>query len=71
MTNSMRRDLATEDYLISEIPVIACFRQDEEVPKPLVILSHGFLKSKEDLKDELKMLADLGYYAVAIDNRGH
>lgn len=71
MTNSMRRDLVTEDYLISEIPVIACFRKDEGTPKPLVILSHGFLKSKEDLKDELEMLADLGYYAVAMDNRGH
>jgi dienelactone hydrolase len=71
MTISMSRGLVTEDYLISEIPVIACFRQDEGAPKPLVILSHGFGKSKEDLKDELEMLAHMGYYAVAMDNRGH
>jgi len=71
MTISMNRGLVTEDYFISGIPVITCFSQDEAMPKPLVILSHSFGKSKEDLKDELEMLADLGYCAVAMDNRGH
>jgi dienelactone hydrolase len=71
MTISMSRGLVTEDYLISEIPVLACFRQDEGTPKPLVILSHGFGGAKEDLKDEMEMLADMGYYAVAMDNHGH
>lgn len=70
MTISTSEDLVTEDYLISEIPVLTCFRQDG-TPKPLMILSHGFGGSKEDLKDEMEMLASLGYYAVVMDNRGH
>jgi dienelactone hydrolase len=71
MTISMNKGLVTKNCLIAGTPVLACFKQAEGTPKPLIILSHGFRGSKKDLKDKLEMLAELEYYAVAIDNRGH
>jgi 2-succinyl-6-hydroxy-2,4-cyclohexadiene-1-carboxylate synthase len=35
------------------------------------LLIHGFTGAKEDFTDWLDPLADLGWHAVAIDNRGH
>ncbi len=35
------------------------------------LLIHGFTGAKEDFTDWLEPLADLGWHAVAIDNRGH
>ena len=32
---------------------------------------HGFTGAKEDFTDWLDPLAELGWHAVAIDNRGH
>jgi dienelactone hydrolase len=71
MQSEMNESLVTKNYLIAETPVLACFNQPENTSKPLVILSHGFRGSKNDLKDKLEMLAGLGYYAITIDNRGH
>jgi alpha-beta hydrolase superfamily lysophospholipase len=71
MQNEMNESLVTKNYLIAETPVLACFNKAENTLKPLVIFSHGFRGSKKDLKDKLEMLARRGYYAVAIDNRGH
>lgn len=67
----MNKRQVTEEYLIAQIPVLACYRQTEGAPKPLVILSHGFKGTKDDLRDKLELLADMEYYAVAMDNRGH
>jgi len=67
----MNGHLVTEEYLIGGTPVLACFNQAECQPRPLVILSHGFQGSKDDLRDKAAILASMGYYAVAIDNRGH
>ena len=61
-----------EKKTIKEIPVIIC-KRDDNFKKPLVFMSHGFTGSKDDIKNKgyLNHLAELGYYAVAIDNRLH
>lgn len=61
-----------EKKTIRDIPTILC-KSDDNRKKPLVIVSHGFTQSKETYaaNDCLKDLAELGYYAVAIDNRLH
>src|SRR3954454_13056429 len=38
--------------------------------RPLLLV-HGFTGAKEDFTDWLDPLAELGWHAVAIDNRGH
>jgi 3-oxoadipate enol-lactonase len=38
--------------------------------RPLLLV-HGFTGAKEDFTDWLDPVADLGWHAVAIDNRGH
>ncbi len=65
------RNSIVERFKIGEIPVLACFDADRGFPKPLVIISHGFRGSKENLRERAAALAKLGYYAVAIDNCGH
>ena len=61
-----------ENITIEGIPVIINSR-DDDTRKPLVILSHGFSGSKADFINGgyLHELAELGYYAAAIDNRFH
>lgn len=61
-----------EKKTIRGIPAIIS-RRDDKSKKPLVILSHGFTQSKDTYSANgcLKELAELGYYAVAIDNRLH
>lgn len=61
-----------ETKTIHDIPTIIS-RRDDKSKKPLVILSHGFTQSKDTFSANgyLKELAELGYYAVAIDNRLH
>lgn len=61
-----------EMKIIRDIPAIISRRNDNS-KKPLVILSHGFTQSKYTYSTNgyLKELAELGYYAVAIDNRLH
>lgn len=57
---------------IRDIPVMTC-RRDDNLKKPLVIISHGFTGSKADFKKNgcLIELAESGYYAAAVDNRLH
>ena len=57
---------------VKEIPFIVAKKEDAS-KKPLVIVSHGFTRSKEDFISNgyLRSLAEQGYYAVAIDNRLH
>src|SRR3954452_10231452 len=38
--------------------------------RPLLLV-HGFTGAKEDFTDFLEPLAELGWHAVAVDNRGH
>ena len=61
-----------EKKMIQDIPTILC-KSDDKRKKPLVILSHGFTQSKEIFSANgcLKDLAELGFLAVAIDNRLH
>jgi len=62
--------LRIEKGSVNGIPFLFCFIKDGK-PKPLVILSHAFGGSKDVWTDNLRELASLGYYAVALDNRGH
>jgi pimeloyl-ACP methyl ester carboxylesterase len=62
--------LRLEKGCVNEIPFLFCFMKDDK-PKPLVILSHAFGGSKDMWTGNLRELASLGYYAVALDNRGH
>lgn len=55
---------------VNDIPALIC-TDGENSPKPLVIFSHGFQGKKENWKEHMKELAQLGYYTVAIDNRFH
>lgn len=65
------RNSIVKRFKIDKIPVLVCFDVDRGFPKPLVIISHGFRGSKEDLRERAAALANFGYYAVAIDNCGH
>jgi pimeloyl-ACP methyl ester carboxylesterase len=68
----IEKDLKHEKVMIKGIPILSCFTTDEETrPKPLVILSHAFQSSKEFWQDKMVSLAAAGYYAVALDNKGH
>ena len=66
------KNLEYEKVIIKGIPTLQCVTIDERIRmKPLVILSHAFQSSKEFWQDKLVYLAAAGYYAVAMDNRGH
>jgi len=70
MPDSKRADLKLEKKNIDGIPTLSCFKEGGE-PKPLVIFAHDFTNSKEIWTDNLETFAQLGFYAVAIDNRAH
>jgi uncharacterized protein len=55
---------------VGDIPVLIC-TQKNDVPKPLVILSHGFTGNKGFWIPYLRTLGENGFFAVALDNRGH
>ena len=59
-----------EKRTVEGIPTLSCFKRDG-LQKPLIILSHAFLDSKEYWQAKLEDLAAAGYYVVALDNRGH
>jgi len=65
-----KTDFESEKRTIRCIPTLACFRNDGR-PKPLVILAHAFQSSKEFWQAKMKSLAGKGYFAIALDNRGH
>jgi pimeloyl-ACP methyl ester carboxylesterase len=57
---------------VEGIPTLSCFNTDKKTgPRPLVFLSHAFQSSKEFWQDKLAFLAAAGYFAVAMDNKGH
>ncbi len=62
--------MVIEERVIQEIPVLVGF-ESSAVPRPLVILSHGFTRSKEDWRESMPDLITRGYFTVALDNRGH
>jgi pimeloyl-ACP methyl ester carboxylesterase len=62
--------MVIEERVIQEIPVLVGF-EPTAAPQPLVILSHGFTRSKEDWRERIPELVGRGYFAAALDNRGH
>ena len=62
--------MVIEERVILDIPVLAGF-EPSAAPHPLVILSHGFTRSKEDWRERIPELAGRGYFVAALDNRGH
>lgn len=61
-----------EKKIIKGIPVLTC-KRDNSLKKPLVIMSHGFTGGKQQFLENgyLKSLAEMGYFAAALDNRLH
>jgi pimeloyl-ACP methyl ester carboxylesterase len=70
MSSISENDFVSEKLIIDGIPTLACFHNDGR-PKPLIILAHAFQSSKEFWRAKMKTLAQRGYFAVALDNRGH
>ena len=67
-----QKNIKFEKGDVAGIPILSCFSSNEGIQsKPLVILSHAFQSSKEFWQDKMLSLARAGYYAVALDNRGH
>ncbi len=62
--------MVIEERSLNTIPVLIGF-EPSAAPRPLVILSHGFTRSREDWRERIPELAARGYFAVALDNRGH
>lgn len=62
--------MVIEERVIQQIPVLVGF-EPSAVPRPLVVLSHGFTRSKEDWREHIPELAARGYFVAALDNRGH
>ena len=56
--------------VVGEVPILVS-KPAGDTPAPLVLLSHGFSRSKEDWLKELAELAGRGFVAVAMDNRLH
>jgi uncharacterized protein len=56
--------------VIKGIPILKCSNESDS-KKPLIIFSHGFTGKKDDWKEYMSELAEIGYYAVALDNRLH
>jgi len=59
-----------EERMLGEIPVLVGFPAHSE-SAPLLILSHGFTRSREDWRERIPQLADRGFFVAALDNRGH
>ncbi len=55
---------------LNNIPHLVSYKNDE-VPKPLIILIHGFTENKDFFKKEIFQLVKQGYFVVAMDNRLH
>jgi len=62
--------LNLEKTVVSGVPLLVS-RPAGGGPAPLVLLSHGFSRSKEDWLEHFGQLAAMGYVAVAMDNRFH
>lgn len=62
--------MSQEKTIIGEVPVLLS-RPGGHERAPLILLSHGFSRSKEDWLEQLGQLTARGYFAVAMDNRFH
>ncbi|HJR24660.1 MAG TPA: alpha/beta fold hydrolase, partial [Acidimicrobiales bacterium] len=60
----------TIEIAAADGPLELCIAEEGEGGRPLVLV-HGFTGAKEDFTDWLEPLADLGWHAVAPDQRGH
>ena len=70
--NVSKFEFEVQKHFVKGIPALACYTTDSpNTPKPLVILSHAFQSSKAFWQDKLSALAASGYFAVALDNKGH
>lgn len=68
--NETHTNLISSKMWIHHIPVLT-YTDGCHLPKPLVIMAHGFTSKKEDLIPFLEDLAREGYFAVGLDNRLH
>jgi pimeloyl-ACP methyl ester carboxylesterase len=59
-----------EEFTLGAVPVLVGYPA-LSAPVPLVILSHGFTRSKEDWRERIPELVGRGYAVAALDNRGH
>jgi len=66
----LKSHLEFEKHMVDDIPILSCFKKDG-VPGPLVIFIHSLGQSKEHWQPQLEKIADLGCYAIAMDNKGH
>jgi pimeloyl-ACP methyl ester carboxylesterase len=62
--------MIVEERVIHDIPILLGFEK-RDAPQPLVVLAHGFTRSKEDWRGHFPDLVRCGYSAAALDNRGH
>jgi cephalosporin-C deacetylase-like acetyl esterase len=65
-----KNDLKFERCTIDGISTLSCFKTNAG-KKTLIILSHAFWSTKEYWQARLETFAELGYYSVALDNKGH
>jgi uncharacterized protein len=59
-----------EERALGDIPVLVGYAA-QSTSAPLLILSHGFTRSKEDWRERIPQLVDRGFFVAALDNRGH
>ncbi len=64
------KKIIKEVLWIHDIPLLQ-FYKEEISNAPIIIFSHGFTNSKEYFKDEMEIYANLGFFVISIDNRGH
>ncbi|MFA5658588.1 MAG: alpha/beta fold hydrolase [Oscillospiraceae bacterium] len=64
--------ITKEKKTIKSIPVICCY-DDAVKYQPVLIMTHGFSKSKESFEEKGTILkfAQAGFYVIAMDNRLH
>ena len=60
----------TIEIAAADGPLELCVAEEGQGGRPLLVV-HGFTGAKEDFTDWLEPLADLGWHAVAPDQRGH
>jgi pimeloyl-ACP methyl ester carboxylesterase len=62
--------MVVEDQAIQNIPILAGY-EPHSPPRPLIVLAHGFTRSKGDWRGRIPDLVRRGYFVAALDNRGH
>lgn len=59
------------NLIVSDISMIEVFENDNKQKKPLVLVYHGYTMNKEVMLPLCHLLADNGFFAVAIDAYMH